>query len=197
MNELGQILALLRPCSLFCVGRHLEPMRTSDRAGLRFSRVPLRPILSEGPKNAVSKMSVKAARCCWCSACQCVFHRESDSPKPFCCASTVQVRNGHAWISGRQSCCGGSDPFALRMCAAPGERRNRVFDGLQEDRSVKRLAQIRARTSGKAGFLCAGFVVPGDHHHRHACTDRGQVLLIFRPLISGICTSSTRQSGVC
>ena len=42
---------------------------------------------------------------------------------------------------------------------------------------VERLAQIRARTGRKAGFLGACFVVAGDHHNRHACTDRGQVLL--------------------
>ena len=68
-------------------------------------------------------------------------------------------------------------PFASGMRAALGERRDRAFDGLQEDRSVKRLAQIRARASRKAGFLGACFVVAGDHHNRHACTDRGQVLL--------------------
>jgi hypothetical protein len=63
------------------------------------------------------------------------------------------------------------------MRAALREGRDRAFDGLQEDRSVKRLAQIRARAGRKAGFLGAYFVVAGNHHNRHAYTDRGQVLL--------------------
>jgi hypothetical protein len=68
------------------------------------------------------------------------------------------------------------------MCAAPGER-DRAFDGLQEDRSVKRLARYESRQP--RGSFWAPTRQAGDHHHRHVAPI-AHGALICRPLISGI-----------